>query len=71
MQHHHALNPSFEPRHLATMATYADDLAQAYPTATPDALADKLLTVFSADRPTRLHVASMALVAVWTASWAA
>ena len=56
------MHRSIEPRHLVAMTRYANDLAQAYPHASPEALADKLLTVFhGCDRPTRLHVAAAAL----------
>jgi hypothetical protein len=50
---------------VVAMATYATDLAHAYPGATSWALADKLLTVFQdTPRALRLEVAEAALANV-------
>lgn len=51
-------------RDISAMTVYATDLAQAYPQASPHALADKLLTVFEGSpRRDRLEVACTAIEA--------
>lgn len=64
--HEHA---PMSARQGAAMMTYALTLAGAYPAATADALADKLLTIWQgSDRALRLDVAQQALATVTQAA---